>query len=432
MLILYSVALGLVLAVGAPWWLLRMVTSGKYREGLTERLGIIPRRIRRSLDEQQGRPLIWLHAVSVGEVLAASRLIDELGQSFGSSANQPWQVVVSTTTRTGQKLARERFGAGRVFYLPLDFAFAVRAWLRVLRPRMVVLVETEFWPRLLVECRRAGIPAGVVNARISDRSWPRYRRLRRLWRPLLNGLAAVLAQTDLDADRLRALGAGASMNGVQVAGNLKYDIRTAKPAPITALIREQLPPATRVLVCGSTLPGEEELILDALPPDAVTILAPRHPERFEAVAQLVTRRKAPWVRRSRWGAAPTRLQPGTVLLLDSIGELASVYSLASAAFVGGSLVPAGGHNPLEPAQFGVPILMGPSYENFRGIVERLREHDAIRIIELGELSPALNRILADDPQTQAMGARARLLFEREAGATARVVQALTAVLEQSR
>ncbi len=184
MLVIYSLALLLVLVAGAPYWLFRMAASGKYREGLSERLGFVPRRL------HIAERTIWVHAVSVGEVLAASRLIEELGARSGCT------VMISTTTRTAQRLARERFDADRVFYFPLDFAFAVRAYLRALRPRMVVLLETEFWPRMLTECRRAGVPVAVVNARISDRSWPRYLRLRFLWRRLLNGFALVLAQSE--------------------------------------------------------------------------------------------------------------------------------------------------------------------------------------------------------------------------------------------
>lgn len=424
MLILYSLALVLVLVLGAPWWLFRMATSGRYREGLTERLGIIPRRIRRGLD---GESVVWVHAVSVGEVLAASRLIDELGQrlSAGQRGERAWRVMISTTTRTGQQLARERFGAERVFYFPLDFGWAVRAWLGALRPKLLVLAETEFWPRMLTECRRAGIPVAVVNARISDRSWPRYLRFVWMWRPLLGGLAVVLAQTDLDADRLLALGA----DHVRVGGNLKYDVRAVRSAPVTELLEKNLRPGVRALVCGSTLAGEEELLLDALPPGTVTVLAPRHPERFGEVAEILRRRGAAWVRRSEWVQAPATIEPGTVFLLDSIGELASVYSLAHAAFVGGSLVSAGGHNPLEAAQFGVPVVMGPSYENFRGIVEELRKHDAIRIVQTSELKNALVEMLAGTTESRAVGARARAVFESEAGATERAVQALIEVLE---
>ncbi len=243
--------------------------------------------------------------------------------------------------------------------------------------------------------------------------------------PLLKGLAVVLAQTDLDATRLRELGA----TNVRVAGNLKYDVRAAGSNALTEKLREHLAPGARVLVCGSTLGGEEEFLLDALPAGVVTILAPRHPERFGDVAELLRRRGAKWVRRSQWMEAPQRLETGTVFLLDSIGELASVYSLADAAFIGGSLVAAGGHNPLEAAQFGVPVLMGPSYENFRGIVEKLREQDAIRITQPSELNNALAEMLSGSPEARDMGARAREVFESEAGATERVAQALLELLK---
>ncbi|HTV07399.1 MAG TPA: 3-deoxy-D-manno-octulosonic acid transferase [Acidobacteriaceae bacterium] len=421
MLALYSFALLLVLVAGAPYWLLRMATSGKYREGLGERLGRVPRRLR-TADR-----VIWVHAVSVGEVLAASRLIAELGDQSAC------RVMVSTTTRTGQRLARDRFGEDRVFYFPLDFGFAVRAYLRALRPRMVVLLETEFWPRMLVECRRAGIPVSVVNARISDRSWPRYLRLRFFWRHLLNGFAVVLAQSETDAKRLKALGA----SSVCVGGNLKYDIRVAKPAAVTEVLSEWIAPGmsrgtspgAKVVVCGSTLEGEEELMVSAMPEDVVMVIAPRHPERFEAVAEMLERRSVRFVRRSRWMESPEPLNARTVFLLDSIGELASVYSLATVAVVGGGMFVPGGHNPLEPAQFGVPVMMGPHYENFRGIVEELRAADAVVLAEPAEFRDALQSLLDDEARARAMGARGRAVCEREAGATARAVEALTALLE---
>jgi 3-deoxy-D-manno-octulosonic-acid transferase len=417
MLIFYSLALFLAIVLGSPWWLWRMATSGKYRHGLSERLGLIPGRIRRGLVGE----VLWIHAVSVGEVLAAGRLIDEL------TARLPGlRVLVSTTTRTGQTLARQRLGADRVFYFPLDFAFAVRSWLRVLQPRMLVLLETEFWPRLLAECRAARIPVAVVNARISDRSWPRYRRLAFLWKHLLGGVSLALAQSDLDAQRLRALGPAI----VRVAGNLKFDIRAAKPAAVTAAMREHLPAGVPVLVCGSTLAGEEDLLLDALPPGIVTILAPRHPERFSDVAMLLARRGIPWLRRSVWIESPAPIPVGAVFLLDSIGELASVYSLATAAFVGGSLVPMGGHNPLEPAQFGVPVAMGPSYENFRGIVDLLRSRNAIRIAAPAELKATLADLFSSGPEIRAMGQRGREVFASESGATQRTVEALLALLQE--
>lgn len=414
MLALYSLALLVVLVVGSPYWLFRMVSSGKYREGLTERLGRVPKRM-----SADGRPTIWVHAVSVGEVLAASRLIDELTTHVPG-----WRVVVSTTTRTGQKIARERFGADRVFYFPLDFAFAVRSWLHALRPRMVVLLETEFWPRMLVECRRAKIPVTVVNARISDRSWPRYMRLRFLWRRLLNSFALVLAQSQLDADRLNAIGAG----NVRVGGNLKFGIRVAKPAAVTEALRKNLPPNVKVIVCGSTLDGEEELLLSSMAPDVVMILAPRHPERFSAVEKFLEQRNAPHLLRSPWMELPSPIAPGTVFLLDSIGELASVYSLADIAVVGGGFLTAGGHNPLEPAQFGVPVIMGPHYENFRGIVDALLAADAIALAEPPELKKTLQHLLTNESSAREMGARARKVFEDEAGATETAVESLLEIV----
>ena len=423
LLAFYSLALLLVLVVGAPYWLLRMATTGKYREGFLERLGFVPRRLRQAL---AGQRVVWVHAVSVGETLAASRLIAELGERSGCV------VVVSTTTATGQRMARERFGADRVFYFPLDFAFSVRSWLRVLKPEMLVLLETELWPRLLTECRRREIPVCVVNARISDRSWPRYRRLRRLWRPLLTPLTAVLAQTELDVQRLHALGA----KKAQAVGNLKYDIRIAATMPIVETIREHLVEHAPVLVCGSTCgvgaENEEQLLLPALPADAVTILAPRHPERFALVADLLEERRKqtglPWHRRSTWGAQPLPLVAGTVLLLDSIGELASLYQLATLAFVGGSLVAAGGHNPLEPAQFGVPVVMGPYYQNFRGIVDALCEQQALRLCAADALRATLYEIIDSPAVAEKMGERGRAVCQREAGTTERVAAKLLALL----
>jgi len=415
MLLFYSLGLALVLVLGAPYWLFRMATSGKYREGLSERLGFVPER----LFQEEDRPVIWVHAVSVGELLAAARLIDDLRKELPG-----WRVVVSTTTRTGQALARQRFGIENVFYFPLDFAFAVRAYLRALKPRMLVLMETEFWPRLLVECRRVRIPVAVVNARISDRSWPRYLRLRFLWRQLLGSLKLVLAQSEIDVDRLKAIGAAHVLYG----GNLKYDIRTTSSAVVTKVLSEKIAPGTKILVCGSTLEGEENILLDVAPGDVLTILAPRHPERFEAVARLLESSGKQWVRRSQWTSSPTPLVSGMVFLLDSIGELASVYSLATVAFVGGSLIPAGGHNPLEPVQFRVPVMMGPNYENFGAIVERLKAQDAIRIVQPTELKGELTALLADETAAQAMGERAYSVFSAEAGATARAVAALTEIV----
>lgn len=423
----YNLALLAVLLLGAPWWIFRMVTTQKYREGLAARLGRIPAALR---PVAGGRPVLWLHAVSVGEVLAVSRLVDELDRDFPDH-----RVLISTTTRTGQQLARQRFGAKRVFYCPLDLPWAVRAYLRALRPRMLILAETEFWPNLLTACFRRGIPVAVVNARISDRSWPRYRRLRRFWGPLLARLACVLAQSPTDAERLRALGCRGER--VAVSGNLKFDVRAAHQAEIAQTLRK-LAPAQRFVVAGSTLEGEEAALLETWPallaaePNLILVLAPRHPERFAAVAELLRASSQHFTRRSEWPAQSAASLPpltsGSIVLLDSIGELASVYSLAAVAFVGGSLFPTGGHNPLEPAQFGVPIVMGPHYANFRAIVDDLRAHDALRIAPQEQLAQSLAGLLDDSEVSCAMGERARRVFEQQSGATARTLRALQTLL----
>jgi 3-deoxy-D-manno-octulosonic-acid transferase len=428
-LFVYNVALLVGLVVSAPWWLWRMATTHKYREGLGERLGKVPERL---LSGPDSRPVIWVHAVSVGEVLAVSRLLGELERALPA-----YRILLSTTTRTGQDLARQRIGGDRVFYAPLDLPWATRAYLKALRPEMLVLAETEFWPNLLAGYYRRNIPVAVVNARISDRSWPRYRALRGLWKGFLSRLSAVLAQSELDAERLRALGCPAER--VSVAGNLKFDIRAAGEAEATRLLKALAPEAVFV-VAGSTLEGEESAVIAAHRsvlsqyPSLITVLAPRHPERFDYVAALLDASGVPWVRRSAWKGKPveslTPLEPGSMVLLDSIGELASVYSLASVAIVGGSLVPAGGHNPLEPAQFGVAIVMGPHYANFRSITEDLRAHDALRITQIENLWPVLDELLGDREAALAIGQRAREVFEQQAGATARCVEAIRSVVER--
>jgi 3-deoxy-D-manno-octulosonic-acid transferase len=426
-LFFYNLALLSGIVAGAPWWLWRMATAQKYREGLSQRLGNVPAWLR---SKAAGRPVIWLHAVSVGEVLAVSRLVEELDRTTPA-----FQVLISTTTRTGQALARERFGPNRVFYCPLDLRSAVRAYLDAIRPRMLLLAETEFWPNLLNGCFRRNIPVVVVNARISDRSWPRYRALRRFWRPILSKISRALAQTEIDAERLKAI--GLREDRVSTSGNLKFDVRVAQEAEATRVLRV-LRKDLRLLVAGSTLDGEEAALLDAWPkilqshPQLAMVLAPRHPERFGAVANLLERSGIAWTKRSSWkDRAPESLAPlaaGQVILLDTIGELASLYSLATIAFVGGSLFPTGGHNPLEPAQFGAPIVMGPYYANFRAIAEDLRAHDALRMAPKEELAAAIDKLLSNPAIASAMGARARQVFEAQAGATDRTVKAIHELL----
>ncbi len=420
----YSLLLGLAALISLPWWLLQMARLGKYRAGFRERIGAVPARLK----VQGAGDCIWIHAVSVGEVLAISQLVSELEK------RQPdWQIFVSTTTATGQALARQRFGETRVFYMPLDFRFALRPYLKALRPRMLVLAETEFWPNLLHLAKLSGAAVAVVNARISDRSFPRYRRFRWFFWRILANIDLFLAQTEEDARRLKAIGAAESR--VFVTGNLKFDIKLSVSPAITEQLRRVLPQDTRVIVCGSTTEGEEELVLAAFRqvlqqfPNTIMILAPRQPERFEKVAALIASAGLPFVKRSTWDPqAGATLGAGSIFLLDSVGELASVYALADVAFVGGSLVPLGGHNILEPAQHGVAVLTGPHTFNFREIVRIFEAGGGLRVVSADDLSSSIMNLLNNHQEREQLGRRARELFLENTGATGKTITALQLLL----
>ncbi len=425
MMFLYSALLTLAAALGAPVWGWRMVRQGRYREGLRQRLGSVPGHLRAAV---QGRPVVWLHAVSVGEVIAATRLVRELAAALPNHV-----VVVSTTTPTGQRVVQERFSPDRVFFFPLDFAFAVRAYLRVLQPRLLVLMESELWPRVLVECSRAGVPVAVVNARMSDRSLPRYTMLRTLWRPLLRHVPLLLAQSAEDARRWISI--GVPQERVEVSGNLKFDVQAAVELSLTRQIGRHIPPKARVIVCGSTHDGEEAVLLDCLrnflPDQQVMILAPRHPERIPQVESLAKASGIGTVRLSEWRLSPDELRTDAVLLVDTVGELSALYSLAHVAFVGGSLVQRGGQNPLEPARYGVPVVMGEHFENFRSIVAAMQAAGAITIVTAASVGEALKTALATE-LTELQREQSRALFQREAGATQRTVAALLPLLKEPR
>ncbi len=420
----YSLLMIAALVLGSPYWLYRMAVSGRYRAGLGERLGRVPERLRALA---KTRPVVWVHAVSVGEVLAAVRLIAELEASLPRFA-----VVLSTTTKTAQELAAKRLGEERVFYFPLDLAFAVRRYLNALTPQMLILMESELWPRVLTECAARGIPVAVVNARISDRSLPRYLWLRRLWRPLLTKVTLFLVQDEENARRL--LEVGAPERSVHVTGNLKYDVAAAPRTELVDALARGLAAGTKLVVAGSTLEDEEAVLLAswrdvvAAVPQARLMIAPRHPQRFQAVAEQVAAAGFAVVRLSEL-REPRPFALGSVLLLDTIGDLAAVYSLAAVAFLGGSLVHAGGHNPLEPVRFGVPVVMGESYENFRGIVQAMHAENAVRIVSSGMLATVFVELLVNPAEAMALGERGRAVFAAQAGATTRTVHALLALVK---
>jgi 3-deoxy-D-manno-octulosonic-acid transferase len=424
---LYSALLALFLTVTLPYWLLQMMRHGKYRAGLRQRFGAVPAALIGGAEQ----PVIWIHAVSVGEVVASSGVVKTLQQKFPSH-----RVLISTTTSTGQKLAAQWFGPENVFYFPLDFAFAIRPYLDVLRPELVVVAETEFWPNFLRLAKRSGAHIAVINSRISDRSFPGYKRLRfwfpRLLERTLKNVDCFLAQTEEDRKRLVEI--GATETRVAVAGNLKFDMAPPPSPKIVVSLRESFDRsgAGPVLVCGSTLEDEEGSLLSAfrtilaIHPKALMILAPRHPERFAEVAELVERLGFRMWRRSVWGSESLGGEPlaGGVFLVDSIGELAAIYSLATVAFVGGSLVQRGGHNILEPALYGVPIVTGNHYENFRDVVNFFASRNAVRVVGLAELPLVFMELIENGDERATLGRNALAALESQRGATARTVSAL--------
>jgi 3-deoxy-D-manno-octulosonic-acid transferase len=424
MYLFYSALLAAGLLVSLPYWMLGRQRHGKYREGLGERLGKVPARL-----ERQAGWAIWIHAVSVGEVLAVSGLVGEMRRRLPR-----YRVFVSTTTATGQKLARQLFGEDSVFYFPLDFAFAIRPYLAMLQPKLIVLAETEFWPNFLRLAHESGARVAVVNARISDRSWPGYRRVRRILTGVLRTVDLFLAQTEEDARRLRQI--GAPVERIQVSGNLKFDLAAAPPPAIVSSLSLafQQAAAGPVVVCGSTVEDEEGLLLRAFEnvlashPRAVMILAPRHPERFGEVAQLLEQLGIRFWRRSLWSGDAI---VGGVFLVDTIGELSSLYALGDIAFVGGSLVPRGGHNIIEPAQHGVPIIVGTHTENFRDIVGLFESQDAVRVVGAAEFPLVLMDLISNEAERRALGRRGAETLRSQMGATEKTLRALEQLLAAS-
>ncbi len=433
---LYSFLLGIVLVVGSPYWLVRMMTSGRYRAGLAGRLGQIPAEVLEAGEaaEQDGKRVVWLHAVSVGEVLAATALVAAMREAG-------LVVAVSTTTQAGQVLAKRRFIGCAVFYMPLDFGVLVRRYIQALRPKLLVTMESELWPNVIRECKRVGVPLAVVNARVSDRSFPRYMRLTRVWGPLLREVSLFLAQSEETAGRLRAMGVAADR--VRVSGNLKFDVRAREATAMTRRVQQWIAGLdVKLVVAGSTLAGEEDALLEvwqevqrgASPVASMVLIAPRHTDRFVEVFGLIERHGYVAVRCSSLGefGMGTMLSGNVVLLLDTIGDLASMYSVGAVAFVGGSVVAKGGHNPLEPAQFGVPVVMGRSYENFKEIVGAMLDADAIRMVERESLATSLVELMTDPAGAKAMGERGRAVFEAQAGATERTMAALLTLMAVGR
>ena len=433
MMLFYQLFTALAILVLAPYYAIRGWRRGEPWQTLRERLGRVPVSVIHACAKGGA---IWIHAVSVGEVLAAQPIVTELKQQY---AERP--LFVSTTTETGQRLARERLkSASGVFYFPLDSSGAVRRALRGIRPAIVIVMETEIWPNFLREAYEAGVPVVFANARISKRSFARYRRwkflLEDFFTEALHYASLFLTQTQEDAARLTEM--GAPDERIFVTGNLKYDASPPALGLFGSWLAEQIKRQERwpVVVAGSVVGGEEEAVLAAY--DAVQrqwrralmILAPRKPDRFDEASRMAV--EAGWnvVRRSRLDLAKSLDENTDVLVLDSIGDLAAIYSLADAAFVGGSLVSSGGHNILEPAWFGKPPVFGRSMENFSEMAEQfLAANAGVQVSNGPQLGKVWVQLIENDMLRERMGQSARELSSRNAGATAHTMAQIRKILD---
>ncbi len=417
----------------APYYALRGWRRGDRSGAFAERLGYLPTEI---IARAKAPGAIWIHAVSVGEVLAAKPLADGLKKRFPASA-----VFVSTTTETGQRLARERLpSADGIFYFPLDWVVPVRRTLRAIRPVLVIVMETEIWPNFLREARRMNVPVIFANARISEKSFARFKRwefvIGEFFKRALQDATLFLAQTPEDAARLTEMGAPGER--VEVIGNLKYDVQPPAVGRFGEWLGNQIRGQERwpVFVAGSVAAEEEEAVLAAY--DAVQrkwrrallVLAPRKPDRFDAATAIAASGGWTAIRRSQIDLSAAFNENTDVLVLDSIGELAGLYSLADAAFVGGSLIPSGGgHNILEPAWFSKPPVFGFSMENFRDMAAQfLAAQAGVQVKSGEELGRTWVRLVEDNALRERMGKAARAISERNRGATARTLDRIAVIL----
>jgi 3-deoxy-D-manno-octulosonic-acid transferase len=422
---LYSLLSVVVFAVVSPYFVYQALRYKKYIGTLRQRLGFLP--ITFNLDHEES---IWIHAVSVGEALTARALASDLKARYPRL-----RLFVSTTTIAGQQVARRSLpDADAVFYFPFDWTFIVKRTLNLVRPRLFVMMETEIWPNLLRLCRKRGIRTVVINGRISSRSYPRYRLVRPFFRRVLADVDRFCMQSDESARRLVDLGGDPAR--ITVTGSLKFDSLEIPPATAHGKPRDRvlrffrLSPNRTVVVAGSTMKGEEPALLHAFSrikstmPSALLVLAPRAPERFGEVEHLALDAGFVTTRRS---ALPIDAEPrADVVVLDSIGELAQLYQLATAVFVGGSLADHGGHNILEPAIFGKPIVFGPHMQNFKEIADAFLANDAaLQVHSERELDDVLLTLVSDPVRRAGLGAAARALVEANRGAKTKTLDVIT-------
>ena len=421
MYLLYNIFLVLLTILMFPVILFKLASAPKYRGGITQKLGRVRKRVKRVIGRT--RP-IWVHAVSVGEVMAAHPLIRELKKKYPGR-----KLILSTVTVTGNYTARQRVPeADAVFFFPFDYPWIVRRVIHRINPAIVLIAETELWPNFFRELNRMGIPSAVINGRISPRSYRNYLKFRKFFSAVFSNVTLFCMQSASDAERVREI--GAPEDRVTVTGNLKFDQKMppAVSNPVT------LPAGSRVITAGSTHRGEETVLLDVFRrlrkkfPELILIIAPRHPERFDEVAGIVNRAGYECQRRTRLSR-----DIKDVLLLDTIGELRSFYGICDIAFVGGSLVKVGGHNLLEPAMMKKPVIFSRYMFNFKEISEALiSAGGGILVKDKEEFYLQCEKLLSDRDLARSIGSRAFSVIEANSGSAARTIDAISRLIGDSR
>jgi len=415
--LIYDIALFLATPLIFVYSLFRSWRKGRRREGFAERCGIYDAGM---LSALQGQKTVWVHAVSVGETIAVKPLLKALKESFPE-----FRIIMSNVTETGRSIAEKTPEVDHCLYFPLDYRFAVKRALQQTHPELVVVVETEIWPNFLRIARELGIPSVLTNGRISDRSFGRYLKLKWFFRPVLGNVSAFCMQTAEDGRRIVAI--GADPGRVSVTRNLKYDIPVTAPTDeLKRVLREgcRIPEGIVTLTAGSTHAGEEEIVIAAYQSllaegrKCLLILVPRHPERAAQVAEVIENADLRLTLRSLLDRRNAQFSPGEVLLVDTVGELLRFYAMSDLAFVGGSLAPTGGHNILEPASLGVPVLFGPHMQNFRESASLILScGGGFQVKDGEELTAVLQLLMDNQDKRHASGRNGMRLLEENSGAT---------------
>lgn len=429
MYLLYNIVLLLLALPILAGHLLHGLLRGRRRRGVRERFGYYEQK---RLSSFADKKTVWIHAVSVGETQAAVPLVKAFKRRFPD-----WAVVLTNVTETGHQVAQGIAEVDQCLYFPYDFPWTMGRVFDQLKPQLVVIVETEIWPNFMRVAHRSGIPTVLVNGRISDRSFPRYRQLKFFIKPVLQQFTRFCMQSSLDAQRIEAMGAPADR--IEVSRNLKFDMQIeglCEQHPEETRRRFGIPSGSKVLVAGSTHAGEEEVVVDVYrrllntQPDLCLVLVPRHPDRCSVVGELLSSYDLTYTRRSEIGDDPAPMASGSVFLVDTIGELLQFYALADLVFVGGSLVPVGGHNILEAALLKKPVLFGPHMHNFKEISRLLvKAGGGLSVPDSEGFFGTVTELLADPGRCRDMGEKGYSLLEDNRGSTDRTLQAIERIVE---